>query len=103
MGEPLGKELSLKDTRRIKSSLAWKEIIEGDSNFSQIEKRILHEMAIVTALPLLVKSQEDIKIVRRNVLSKLCEEDENFARQYILSLMKEIKYINKQDRMVREC
>eukprot|EP00347_Sterkiella_histriomuscorum_P009452 403341162 len=99
--ESLGELLSKKDTRKIQKSLAWKEIIEEQGQ-NNVEKRILHEMSQLMSLPILSKSPEDIKILRKTVLTKLCEKDETFARQYLLSLMKEIKYLNKRDSYLKD-
>ena len=68
VGDPLGVQLSKKDTRKIQTSLAWKEIID-DPQYSTVEKRILQEMSIIMALPILAKSQEDVKLVRSKLFS----------------------------------
>lgn len=93
IGEHLGFEMSQKDRRSIKTSLGWKQVID-DPQFNNVERKILQEMSVVMALPMLSKSPEDIKIIRKNVIQKLSNQDEKFARLYFISLLKEIKAIS---------
>jgi len=86
---PLGQSLQKRDTRIMKTTLGWKDIME-DPNYTPIERRILNEMAHQLSLQILCKSSEDIRILRKTITEKLCSEDQSFARHYFMSLFKEI-------------